>query len=58
MALNAEMKMWLWTPNDDVTLNAKREMNDGSKRQNENVAPNAKRKHNMITLNVNPKPWL
>ena len=37
-----------------MTLNAEQKMNDGSERQNENVALNAERKDDVITLNVDP----
>ena len=37
-----------------MTLNAEQKMNDGSERRNENVALNAERKDDVITLNIDP----
>ena len=37
-----------------MTLNAEQKMNDGSESRNENVALNAERKDDVITLNVDP----
>ena len=47
MALNAKLKMWLWTPNwrcDMMTLKAELEMNNDFEHQTEDVALNAKLK--------------
>ena len=37
-----------------MTLNVEQKMSDGSERRNENVALNAERKDDVITLNVDP----
>ena len=56
-----EDELQLWTPNGKwtMTLNAKQKMNDGSERQNENVALNGKWKMNNGSEHQNEnEQWL